>query len=145
MQTSNYPRSPKEILGGLFHLGRLFDKIRLRHAGQIQDYHYLTAGFDKYLLELLGIHHEELEQTVLAGGTDDQLLDWVKSHSKILNQEEISRWNKRILQAAPKDEGAMARFQQQIVDAAMKRGVAVETLPTVKTWSDLIDLDEGRI
>ncbi|MBH0184324.1 MAG: DUF5069 domain-containing protein [Nitrospira sp.] len=33
-----HPRSPKSLLGGIAHLGRFIDKIRLRNAGQIQDY-----------------------------------------------------------------------------------------------------------
>jgi hypothetical protein len=57
-----YPRSPKMRLGGIAHLGRLIDKIRLRHAGHIQDYNYLTVGFDKYLLDLLKLSGEELER-----------------------------------------------------------------------------------
>ncbi len=48
-----YPRSPTVLLGGLAHLARMIDKVRLRYAGGIQDYHYLTTGFDKALLDLL--------------------------------------------------------------------------------------------
>ena len=44
MDTSQYPRSPKVQIGGLAHLGRMFDKIRMRNAGQIQDYNYLTVA-----------------------------------------------------------------------------------------------------
>ena len=145
MHLPNYPRSPKEQLGGLCHLGRLVDKVSLRHAGYIQDYHYLTTGFDKYLLELLEIYPEELERRVLAGGTDQELLDWVQAHARELSREEISLWNERIFQATPKDEGAMGRYRQQLCDVANKRKVAVESLPPVTTWSDLIDLDEGRL
>ncbi len=47
MTQQTYPRSPKALLGGIAHLGRLIDKIRLRHAGQIQDYNYITVGFDQ--------------------------------------------------------------------------------------------------
>jgi len=49
MTHQTYPRSAKVLLGGIAHLGRFIDKIRLRHAGQIQDYNYITVGFDKYL------------------------------------------------------------------------------------------------
>jgi hypothetical protein len=55
MTTVQYPRSPKEEVNGLCHLGRLIDKIRMRNAGQIQDYNYLTAGLDKYLLDKMEI------------------------------------------------------------------------------------------
>ncbi len=145
MNSTNYPRSPKELVGGLCHLGRLFDKIRLRHAGQIQDYHYLTTGFDKYLLDLLEITPEELEREVLAGETDDQLLAWMQSHCKVLDQDAIKQWNERIFTAAPKTDEATARYQQQVADVAKKRGVPIDSLPPVRTWSDLIDLDEGRL
>ncbi len=39
-----YPRSPKALLGGIAHLGRFIDKIRLRNEGKIQDYNYITVG-----------------------------------------------------------------------------------------------------
>ena len=32
MTQQTYPRSPKALLGGIAHLGRFIDKIRLRHA-----------------------------------------------------------------------------------------------------------------
>ena len=51
MISEQYPRSPKEQVGGLCHLGRLIDKIRMRNDGLLQDYNYLTIGFDKYLLD----------------------------------------------------------------------------------------------
>ena len=51
--STQYPRSPNVQVGGIAHLGRIIDKIRLRHAGQIQDYNYLTVGFDRYLLDFL--------------------------------------------------------------------------------------------
>ena len=63
-----YPRSPKALLGGIAHLGRFIDKIRLRHAGKIQDYNYITVGFDKYLIDFLQIDPKAFEQRVLAGG-----------------------------------------------------------------------------
>jgi hypothetical protein len=76
-----YPRSPKTLLGGIAHLRRFIDKIRLRNAGQIQDYNYITVGFDKYLIEFLGIDAKAFEQRVLAGGTDEELLEWVHTHA----------------------------------------------------------------
>ena len=36
-------------LSGIAHLGKIIDKIRLRHAGQIQDYNDSTVGFNRYL------------------------------------------------------------------------------------------------
>ncbi|TLY30123.1 MAG: DUF5069 domain-containing protein [Nitrospirae bacterium] len=55
MSPQRYPRSPKVLLGGMASLARFLDKIRLRRAGHIRDYNYITVGFDKHLLDFLQI------------------------------------------------------------------------------------------
>jgi len=126
------------------HLARLIDKIRLRHAGQIPDYNYLTVGFDKYLLEFLRIKAEDFETRVLQGGTDEEFLGWISVHARGLTEEDLRQWNERILTGGPKDDAARQRFQHRLVEVAQNRGVAVEALPKVTTWADLIELDEER-
>ena len=145
MAHETWPRSPKVRLGGIAHLGRLIDKLRLRHAGGIPDYNYLTVGFDKYLLDLLSLDGEDLERQVLQGGTDEDILQWVKSRARHLSEADLEGWNGRILTSGPQDEAARGRFQARLRDVAAKRGVAVSALPTVSTWVDLIELDEGRL
>ena len=44
MTQQPYPRSPKALLGGIAHLGRFIDKIRLRKEGKIQDYNLHHGG-----------------------------------------------------------------------------------------------------
>ena len=145
MTTSQYPRSPKQKVGGMAHLGRLFDKIRLRHQGLIQDYNYLTTGFDKYLLDYLGLKAGDLEQRVLQGGSDGELLAWVRANGKPLSAAEIRLWNMTVLGGEPKDDAARDRFSGRLSEIASKRGVPVESLPKITTWADAIDLDEGRL
>ncbi len=140
-----YPRSPKIRLGNIAHFGRMIDKVRLRQAGQIQDYNYLTVGFDRYLLDFLELDATAFEQRVCAGGTDNEILDWVRAHMKNRSQEEIAQWNQRIETSGPMDEAGKARFQQRLNDVATKRSVPASTLPQVTAWSDLIELDEDRL
>lgn len=140
-----YPRSPKAFLGGIAHLGRLIDKIRLRHAGQIQDYNYITVGFDKYLIDFLGIDPKAFEQQVLAGGTDEELLAWVRAHGRNLSDQEVAQWSQGLLASGPKDDATRQRFQGRLQDIAAKRGVGVSSLPSVTTWADVIELDEERL
>ena len=140
-----YPRSPKSLLGGIAHLGRFIDKIRLRHAGQIQDYNYITVGFDKYLVDFLQIDPKAFEQRVLAGGTDEELLVWVKANSRNPSGREISEWSQGLLSSGPKDDAARQRFQGRLQEVATKRAVAVSSLPPVSTWADMIERDEGRL
>jgi len=142
--TARYPRSPTVLLGGVAHLARIIDKIRLRHAGKIQDYNYLTVGFDKYLLDALQLKGEDLERRVLDGGTDDEILAWVRSAGRRLNEDEIRQWNERILTGGPKDDAARQRLAGRLREIAAKRGVPVESLPSVTTWTDVIELDEER-
>jgi hypothetical protein len=142
MTQQTYPRSPKALLGGIAHLGRFIDKIRLRHAGKIQDYNYITVGFDKYLVDFLQVDPKAFEQRVLAGGTDDELLVWVKANSQKPSEQEIAQWSQGLVASGPKDDAARQRFQGRLQGIATKRGVPVATLPPVHTWADVIELDE---
>jgi len=140
-----YPRSPKALLGGIAHLGRFIDKIRLRNAGQIQDYNYIAVGFDKYLVDFLQIDPKAFEQRVLAGGADEELLAWVRANSRKPSEQEIAQWSQGLLSSGPKDDAARQRFQGRLQDIATKRGVPVRSLPPITTWADVIELDEERL
>ena len=145
MANSPYPRSPKTLLGGIAHLGRFIDKIRLRNAGQIQDYNYMTVGFDKYLVDFLGIDAKAFEQRVLAGGTDEELLAWVHANGKPVTEAEVRLFSRNLLKAEPKDDAARQRFQGRLKEIAANRGVPITALPPVTVWADVIELDEGRL
>ena len=145
MTQQTYPRSPKALLGGIAHLGRFIDKIRLRNAGKIQDYNYITVGFDKYLVDFLHIDPKAFEQLVLAGGTDEDLLAWVKANSRKPSDQEIAHWSESLLSSGPKDDAARLRFQGRLQEVTTKRGMPVASLPPVSTWADVIELDEGRL
>ena len=145
MSTAQYPRSPKEQINGLCFLARLIDKIRMRNAGQIQDYNYLTVGFDKYLLDKLEIQGVDFEKRVLQGGTDAEIADWVKANSKALTDEEKAEWNNMVLTFGPKAEMAQKAFDRNKAALAEKRGVSVEDLSHITTWYGLIEHDEDRM
>jgi hypothetical protein len=145
MSSQDYPRSPKILLGGIAHLGRFIDKIRLRHAGQIQDYNYITVGFDKYLIDFLQIDPKAFEQRVLAGGTDDELLAWVRANSRRPSEQEVAQWSQGLLASGPKDDAARQRFQSRLQAIATKRSVVISSLPPIHTWADVIELDEERL
>jgi hypothetical protein len=132
------------LLGGIAHLGRFIDKIRMRHAGLIQDYNYITVGFDKHLIDFLHLDAKAFEARVLAGASDQELLAWVQVHGTSRTQEEIAQWNQLLLSSRPKDDAARQRFQGRLQEIAGKRGVPVASLPSVSTWAEVIELDEGR-
>jgi hypothetical protein len=145
VRQQTYPRSPKALLGGVAHLGRFIDKIRMRNAGLIQDYNYITTGFDKHLIDFLCIDAKAFEQRVLAGGTDEEFLAWVMANGRLRGPEEIEQWNHILLSSRPKDDAARQRFQVRLKDIAVKRGVPVESLPSISAWAEVIELDEERM
>jgi len=145
MTTAQYPRSPKEQINGLCHLARLIDKIRMRNAGLIQDYNYLTVGFDKYLLDKMEIQGTDLEKRVMEGGTDEEIANWVQANSKALTDEEKAEWNNMVLTFGPKAEMAQKAFDRNKAALAEKRGVSVEDLSHITTWCGLIEHDEDRM
>ena len=140
-----YPRSPKTLVGGIAHLGRFIDKIRLRNAGLIQDYNYMTAGFDKHLIDFLKIDPRAFEARVLSGGSDQELLAWIHEKTERRTPEEILQWNHILLSSRPKDDSARQRFHGRLHEIAVKRGVPVSALPAVSTWADVIELDGERM
>ncbi len=139
-----YPRTPKFQLGGIAHLGRIIDKIWLRYAGQIQDYNYLTVGFDCYLLDFLELDASAFEQRVRDGGTDTALLGLVRAHMRKRSPEKIVQWKQRIETNGPMDEAGKARFQQRLKDVPQKRGVPVSTLPYITPPPFHIRLRQSR-
>jgi hypothetical protein len=145
MNVQTYPRSPKTLLGDIAHLARFIDKIRLRHEGKIQEYNYITMGFDKYLVDFLQIDPRAFEQEVLGGGTDEDLLAWVKDNGRNPSAQEIAQWSQGLLSSSPKDDAARQRFQGRLQEVATKRGVPVSSLPLVSAWADVIELDEERL
>ena len=145
MTARQYPRSPKEEVNGICFLGRLIDKVKMRNAGQIQDYNYLTAGFDKYLLDKLEIKGEEFEKQVLEGGSEEDVANWVKENGKVLTEEEKAEWNNMVLTFGPKAPMAQQAFDRNKAALAEKRGVSVEDLSHITTWCSLIEHDEDRM
>jgi hypothetical protein len=145
MVQQKYPRSPKALLGGIAHLGRFIDKIRLRHEGKIQDYNYITVGFDKHLVDFLQIDPKTFEQRALAGGTDEDLLAWIVANGKNVTKAEVRLFTRNLLGSKPDNDGAWQRFQSRLQGIASKRGVPVASLPPVHTWADVIELDEERL
>ena len=145
MTNQEYPRSPKVLLGGIAHLGRFIDKVRLRHAGKIQDYNYITVGFDKYLIDFLQIDVKAFEQQVLTDDSDEKLLAWIQTNGRKHSDQEITQWSQGILTGGPKDDAAKERFAGRVQAIATKRGVPVTSLPTAHTWVDIIEIDEGRM
>ncbi|MBP6508175.1 MAG: DUF5069 domain-containing protein [Opitutaceae bacterium] len=91
-------RSPYDkTLGGLHHLGRMLDKIRLMQAGQLpEDFHRnygLSVGLDGQLCGFLNVKFEDVAARVQEGGADEEVAEWVFVRGLRPNRMQTQVWN----------------------------------------------------
>src|SRR5471032_923577 len=91
-------RSPTDrTAGGLHHLGRMLDKIRLRAAGRLpEDFlrnYGLSVGLDGQLCGFLNVEFTAVEARVRAGGTDADLVEWIFARGLRPNRMQAQVWN----------------------------------------------------
>lgn len=133
--TKEYPRSPKEKLGGYTHLCRMIDKARAKAAGTIGEYIY-PCPLDQSLLEFLAISGAAFYEAV-KNRADQEILEWLKQNAKVRSPEEIEEWNRSFLNRKPQNEESMRHFLE------IRNRVAPHRTD-VTSWVDLLDLEEGR-
>jgi gluconokinase len=135
-------RSPYDAVGGLVYFGRMLDKIRLHAQGQLPPEWVDARGaaspatFDARCCRFLDISYSQLENAVLRGGSDDDLLAWAFAHGRHPSAEEIEIWNAFMTKRGWRDAGTM-RVNERLAELGLPPG-------TVATMFDYIDLDEGR-
>lgn len=91
-------RSPYDrTLGGLHHLGRMLDKIRLLQDGLLPEHfrrnYGLSIGLDGQLCGFLGVKFEDVEGKVKAGRTDAEIAEWIFTTGLRPNRMQTHVWN----------------------------------------------------
>ncbi len=137
---NTYPKSPKEMTGGMMWFPRMIDKIRLHARGELsEDYHAnLGEGFDKRCLGFLRVNYAALCERALAGGTDDEVLEWCFAKGRRLDEGDLLIWNSFVSKFGWNDQAT-----NRLNELKEKFGASGRT--DVVTMADLIDLDEGRM
>jgi len=136
-----YPRSPRETMDGWSYLPRYVDKIRLHLAGKLHsDYtENFGRGFDGMWLKAAGVTHEQMLDVVKKSITDGEVCDWVRQNAKKSPAEKTAHAKDMLSRPLPGDEAAQARLK-------MRKGqCGGQHRDDVKTFVDVIDLDEKRI
>ncbi len=134
------PRSPYDVTSGLVYFARMLDKIRLHASGVLPEaYHkHLGRDFDGRCLNLLHVSYEALREQVLAGGMDEEILEWCYETGRRLTDEEIETWNGFMTKRGWRDE-ASDRIIFRLKEAGLEHLDA-----QTATMFDFIDFDEGR-
>ena len=133
-------RSPREKVGGIYHFGRMLDRIRLFHRGELPALWAAVKGsvpgFDGCCCRFLHVDYARLEEETLKGKGDDELFEWAIEHGCKPGDEEIEIWNAYLSKRCWRDKYTH-RLHARLEEVGMPIGA-------VYTMFDLIDLDEGR-
>jgi len=134
-------RSPRAKVGGLFHLGRLLDKIRLNLRGELPDEYKPNLGakhgLDGHCCGFLGVEYDDLVERLKQGGSDEELVEWCFTRGLRPNPVQISVWNGFAEKFGWRDRAAS--FITKV-----KKEDGVEHHDDLQTSFDCIDYREGR-
>ena len=92
-------RSPRDTVGGIVVFGRILDKIRLfAKDGKLPDGYHLgivpgRRTFDDRVCRFLGVDYAGLTKRTLAGGTDEEILEWCFRSGTRPDAEQLEVWN----------------------------------------------------
>lgn len=137
--SKNYPRSPRETLGGYVIAARCVDKARADLAGTIGEYHS-GCPLDKIFLEFSGIDFQALRDQLAAGATDAEIDSWIRKNAKQKEKIEVIRWNNewRDKQVSDLNDGLQEYLEDYIPQFVPKNR-------PVYRFFDVYDLEEERI
>ena len=127
------PRSARVRLGGFAHLPRLLDKARAVIAGKNGPYKY-NCPLDQHFFAFTGINPEVMLAEIKKGGSDTQMLAWVRENTKRLPFE-IRAWSAWLEQHGPGGAGGHEWMAESIKADAGDRD-------DVRTFADLLDIDD---
>ena len=131
-----YPRSPKKKIAGLVQLARMIDKAKAYKENQMADYDY-PCPLDKIILNFLRIDSEDFANKAMDGG-DDAISAWAEEALKSKKLADFEFINDQILERRPDSEDRLRYF-------AETRDRIDPSRTDVKTWVDLLALEEGRL
>ena len=135
--TQRPPRSPRLRLGGYVQLPRIIDKARASLAGKLGEYRFNGRGMDRHFFNFVGLTHEALQSEVAKGGGDGELLAWVETTAKTPRQPcEIAAWSEHQERRTPDSDA------ETLADFAAAVAVFTATREDIRTWYDLLDLDD---
>lgn len=139
---SSFPKSPKETAGGMMYFPRMLDKIRLHARGELTaDYHENLGkqrAADGMCCNFLRVEHASLTERVLAGGSDEEILEWCYTTGRRLNDGDRLVWNGFIAKFGWNDF-ATPFLEHAKLQSNLAHRADIVTIP------DFIDFDEKRI
>ena len=133
--TKTAPRSVSAMMLGIVQLARTTDKAKAVAHGSIGEYKY-DCSMDQGLFDYLGMGPKEFLNIVKGAKNDSEIEAYAKTFIAKKNSRSIEAFNKKWLSAVPTGE-SLKHFQE------LRTKIAPSRIDVV-SWSDLLDLEEGR-
>ena len=132
-----FPRSMRVQMEGYVHLARMIDKCRAVLAGTEGEYIY-PCPMDERLLEFVGVTSDQFTAAVKIHPTDEKVAAWFRQTAKSQSSTELEEWNQKLLLRGPGSPESLEKFKKY-------RDAVDPSRTDLTVWSDLQDLEEGRI
>ena len=134
--TKRPPRSARTRLGGYAVLPRMLDKGRADIAGINGEFNY-NCPLDQRFINFVGIDPDALRAQLAAGKGDGEILEWVNANAKHKREPwEIEQWSEWMQRRGPDSDAETLPYFAEMV------GKLTTTREDIKTWADLLDLDD---
>ena len=135
------PKSFFEETGGLLYFARMLDKIRLFERGELREDCHQNIGMvgraDGILCNYLRVDYAALRERVLAGGTDEEILEWCFANGRRLDKTDILIWNGFIRKRGWNDDANVRLVTWKAESGHADR----DDLQTIPDYTDVL---EGR-
>jgi len=134
-----YPRSPRETLGGYVMASRALDKCRAVLVGWQGEYHS-NCPLDQRWLKFVEIDYDAFRSFVATGATDQEVAAWIGERARKRPRADIIVWNNkqrdlRLSDLPPETQ----EFMEDYVRAFVPRN------RPIYHWFDVYDLEEERL
>lgn len=137
---TDYPRSPREKLGGYIIAARCVDKCRAFLLDMHGEYSYWPCSLASQWFAFTGITPEQFKDVVATGATDDDIAQWITERSKVKDPDEVLKWNNLLRDMRLSDMDLQA---QQYLEEYIPKFVPNHR--PVYVWFDVYDLEEKRL
>ncbi len=134
--TTGFPRSPRDELDGIMLLPRAIDKARAQLEGKLGEYKYYGCRLNTRLFNTLGVTDDEFLDAVRRSPDDNAVMEWIREYVRP-ERDKVEKLNQWVLNNEPADK-EREEFCSELerIDPGND---------SVKTWTELIDLEEGRL
>jgi hypothetical protein len=137
--SKDFPRSPREKIGGYVIVARMLDKCRAELNGTHGEYHF-NCPLDNIFLSFSGIEAEAFKAFVATGATDEQVGAYINEHATPRPRIEIIQWNNSLLD---KNISEMAPELQEYFEDYIPQNIPAGRV--IYRWFDIYDIEEKRI